>query len=57
MLSESPLSQLKVIASGPLTAGTVEETGHHLTTSSFQEVVESDEVPQCITFVYISFYL
>lgn len=41
---EFPLSHLKTISSAPLTAGTVEETGSHLTTTSLEGAVESNEV-------------
>lgn len=42
-LTASPLSQLKAISSGLLTAGTAEEIS--LTTPSFQKDGESNEVP------------
>lgn len=49
-LTESPLSQLKAITSGALSAGTAEETGSHPTATSFQGVAENYEVPASLLF-------
>lgn len=49
-LTESSLSQLKAFSSGPLPAGTAEETGSHPTATSFQGVPENDEVPASLLF-------
>ena len=42
--SRPPLMQLEAIASHPITSFLGEETNTHLTTASFQVVVESDKV-------------
>ena len=46
--SESPLTQLEAIASHSTTRNLGEETNTHLTTTSFQVVVESDNIVESI---------
>ena len=40
----SPLPQLEAVSSRPIACNLIEETSTHLTTTSFQAVVESDQV-------------
>ncbi|KAK4819784.1 hypothetical protein QYF61_011384 [Mycteria americana] len=42
--SKPPLAQLEAISSCPITCYLGEETDHHLSTTSFQVVVESNKV-------------
>ena len=42
--SKPPLTQLEAIASRPIASYLAEETNNHLTTTSFQVVVESEKV-------------
>ena len=42
--SKPPLAQLDTFSSGPITSYLIEETSTHLTTTSFQVVVECDKV-------------
>ena len=43
--SKPPLTQLEAISSHPIASYLEEETNAHLTTASFQAVVESNKVP------------
>jgi len=46
--SKPPLKQLEAIASRPIASYLGEETNTHLTTTSFQVVVESDNIVESI---------
>jgi len=43
--SKSPLTQLEAVASHPIASYLGEETSTHLTTTSFQVVVENNKIP------------